>query len=156
MIQFFIYVLLAIAVYFYIKETQAKKAGKKVSQGLKNLEQKYNDYVSKSINSFILKQDHLDIDHDLLLQQSLQVLKPDIDALIFHINASKNKYIQLTYESVYFRNAAAILENLTADNQRPAAKNLSDVEKESIYNAFADAIKSDLLSRTLTLKTGQV
>jgi len=154
MIYFVVVVLLVVLVALYFSNKDSNKAGEQAAVLLAEIDKRYDDFIRKSINSVILKDNNFNIDQDELSQQALQYLKPYIDALIFHINTTFYTSVEVNYESPYFQNATSITKQMFIASQQNKTKKLTPQEESDIYKAFADGIKSDLISRLLDLKSG--
>lgn len=154
MIYFIVVVLLVVLVALYFSNKDSNKAGKKAAILLAEIDKRYDEFIRRSINSVILKDNNFDIDQEELSRQAMQYLKPYIDALIFHINTTFYSSVEVEYESPYFQNATSITKQMFMASQQNKTKKLTTQEESQIYQAFADGIKSDLISRLLDLKSG--
>jgi hypothetical protein len=154
MIYFIIVVLLIVAIALYFSNKDSKKAGEQATVLLAEIDNRYDNFIRKSINSVILKNNNFNVDQDELSRQAMEYLKPYIDALIFHINTTLYTSVEVNYESPYFQNATSLTKQMFVVSQQNKSKKLTRQEESEIYQAFADGIKSDLISRLLDLKSG--
>jgi hypothetical protein len=154
MVYFIVVVLLVVLLALYFSNKDSNKAGKQAADLLAEIDKRYDEFIRRSINSVILKDNSFNIDQEELSVQALQYLKPYIDALIFHINTTFYSSVEVNYESPFFQNATSITKQMFVVSQQNKSKKLTEQEESKIYQAFSDGIKSDLISRLLDLKSG--
>ena len=139
-----------------MSQKDSSKAGEQAAVLLAEIDKSYDDFVKKSITSIILKENNFNIDQEELSRQVLQYLKPYIDALIAHINMTSYASVKINYSSPFFRNISSLIELMFQVSQSYKDKKLSHEDRNEIYSAFSDGIKSDIISRVLDLKSGDV
>ncbi len=129
----------------------ASRAGKIIME----IDKKYENFVQKKLTMSVLKKSDLSVDKEQIKKEVLIILKPDIEALISQISATKNASdVKIDYNSNYFQNLKSLAEKyyrITNDRNSPI---LSNDEMEEFFDAIKTGIDADLTKRVLDLETG--
>jgi hypothetical protein len=83
----------------------------------------------------------------------MEVLKPEVEAILALINAVTLPGVNLKYESPHFKNAVALTQELVAVG-KGKGEILPPEQRDRYFLAFRDGIRAELAQRTLDLKTG--
>lgn len=129
-------------------------AGRKASIILKRIDTKYDRFVDAYISNIIVHEDRTNIDQEEILQKLQIILKPEIDGLIAFINSNDLSDVRVRYDSKYFDNLSRIAESLFQKRHTYQSHPISQDDEEKLQKALLDAIKADLLQRTLLLRGG--
>ncbi|MCU0448073.1 MAG: hypothetical protein MUE85_24495 [Microscillaceae bacterium] len=130
-------------------------AGKQASLILKAIDEKYEDFVNNYIANNIVEQNKFEIDKEELAHTVLIVIKPEIESIIAHINATSSTDVPISYQSKYFKNIASIARTLF-DKRHKTQHEISPTDESKLYAAFQDAIDADLTRRLVGLKAGNI
>lgn len=130
-----------------------KRASKKAIEILKNLEKKYEDYVERRINLNILKNDEINIEQSKLVDDTIIILTPEIEALVAHINATIYSSIEIDYEAKYFKNMVTLAEQFFRKTGDSKTKNLNKKDVDKLFASVKSSIISDLKRRILNMET---
>jgi len=130
--------------------SEAKNAGKRVAQMLSQIDKKYEDLVEKEIAGTVLNDESLDIKVDKIMSNVTVYLKPDVHALIDFISSTNYSTVNVRYQSKYFTNLVSLSEKMFGISKR--TKGLTHENEEEFFEAIQDAIKSDLLKRSIDLR----
>lgn len=147
----------AIAAFFFfafLAGRDTKKAAKVVRNLIQKIEKSYESFVERQIANNILKNDSIEINVQKITETAMTILKPNIDALIGHINATTYSTVEVEYDAGYFDNAVSLSSEMFAKTGKSNEPMSKDDEAE-FYAAFRDAIKSDLTRRMLNLESGE-
>ncbi len=137
-----------------IGNKESKKAGQQAADILSKIDLKYNEFIEKKIRSKILQEEDFNFNNDALTENVFTLLKPDIDALISHINSTNYSSARTEYKSKYFPNLPALTNEMFERSTEKADDTLSRKDEKEFYAAFHDGIKSDLILRINELKAG--
>lgn len=140
----------------FMGDKAGKKAGKRARKLLMVIDSKYQDFIEKRITYNILKNESLDLDIETVAEEAMVIIKPDISGLIAHINGTTYSTAEVSYDSVYFRNAVSLTNEFYGKSRENRGKVLTNEDEQEYYGSFKDAIKSDLSKRLLDLKTGNL
>lgn len=134
----------------------SQKAGKEAQKIIESADERYQDFVEKYLANLVLEGKEVDLDFKLkeILHHAFVVLKPEIDGLIAHINATSLSDVKIKYDSPYFRNVCNVAQMLYEQRHKNNSLLVSDMDKDRLYEAFKDAIRADLMQRMLALKAG--
>ncbi len=138
-----------IAGFFGAKE--AKRAGIKAKKLFKAIDEKYEEFIEKKIASHILNNDSIEINIETYKKEVITVIKPDIEALIEHINATTYSSVNVEYNSTYFNNATQMTITYFAKSRKNEGKVLTKQDEADFFIAFGDGIAADLTTRKLEL-----
>lgn len=128
-------------------------AGKKAGGILKNVDKKYADFIERYLSNKIVNNEEENLDREELMNDVMVLLKPEIDGLLAHINATELSDVKIKYSTKFFQNALNISEELfERRNSSKAPLNARDMDR--FYESFKDAIRADLTRRLLNLKAG--
>ena len=131
----------------------SNRAGRKAAKILKTIDKKYNDYIEKRINLNILQKDQIDIEEVKLIEDTITILTPEIEALIAHINATIYSSVEVKHNSPYFENAVSLAEEYFRKTGKSETKNLSKKEADKLFASIKAGVTSDLKQRILNMKT---
>ena len=79
---------------------------------LKEIDDKYGSFVKKRITLSILEDRSMDDEVDEIIEEAMTVLRPEINDLIAHINATNVSGIKTNHKSPYFRSAVSRVDTL--------------------------------------------
>jgi hypothetical protein len=130
-----------------------KKIVKKTELLFQEIDEKYNDFIEKSLNLEVISQQKEPVNVDEILQQSFTLLKSDIDGIVSFINAVTYQSIELKHTSKYFKGATSLTQAYFRKTGSGSESTLSKEDIDKYYDSFKDAIKSDLTRRLLDLRT---
>ena len=122
----------------------------------RSLDKKYESFVRKSITSEMVGQEDYRIDTEKLMEETLLVIKPDIEAIIAHINATDVSDVRVKRASKFFKNAARISEEFYEKRNKNKRNSLTQNDINRFNLAFKDAIIADLTQRKVDLKLGKI
>jgi len=130
----------------------AEGHSKKAALIIENAETKYEEYMEAYFADAYLTQPNETLDIALLVKECFVLIKPDIDALVAHINSESLSGVKVKYVPRYFINIASLLEELAERRNRYGDEPLSFDEIQKLYQAIEDAIKADCIKRKLHFK----
>ncbi|WP_027001057.1 hypothetical protein [Eisenibacter elegans] len=139
-----------IAVLAFFGAQLSASAGRRAARTILNLEQQYSSLAEQAINRHILDNNNLELDLETTKAQLLRVLKPQVEALIGHINSTSLSDVRIKTKTPTFRNVAATAEALY-DRRNKDKSLLREEEEERLYKTLATAIEADLSARMLRL-----
>lgn len=134
----------------------AQKAANRCTQLFMEIDAKYGKLIEKSITLALLQDNNSDFNMQSFIDDSIIVIKPEIEGLIANINSIDISSASIEYNSTYFKNAISITESLFTKSYNANNKKISKSDEDELYEAFKDAIKSDLTRRKLDLKIGNI
>jgi hypothetical protein len=140
--------------FMYIGNKESEKAGKEAGDILSRIENKYDGFIVRKIQNSILQDDTLDFDQDRLFSELMVLLKPDINALISHINSTRYSSVKTIHQAMYFTNLAPLINEMFIKSRKNFSKVLNEDDEAEIFKAFEDIIKADMMQRTIQLKEG--
>lgn len=147
-------VIFIIAAFFGNKE--GKKAGKEAAKKIKKMDEIYQDFIERRISLDIIRTETINIDIEKTLREIMIILKPEIDGLIAHINATTYSTAETETDSIYFSNLVAITNSFFIKSRQNQGKTLTSQDEKEYTRAVEDAIKADLQKRMLNLETGNI
>ncbi len=130
-----------------------KKAGNRVIRYLLDIEERYAYYINQKIEQADSSKHSLELNKNNIVNEAIIILKPDIEALIAHINSTVYNNVKIEYYHGIFKSIAPISEQHFKQSRRHKNKKLSEAEEEEFFAAFEDAIRSDLTSRLLEIES---
>jgi hypothetical protein len=149
-----IFGILALLVWF--GNTLSVSAGKKAGKILKAMDTKYEDFVNTFLTTSILSDEDINNQQDELAHQVLKVLKPEVEGLLAHINATELSDVKIQYHSKYFENIARFAESLFYKRHQFKTKPISPEEEQKLMSTLSDAVQADLTQKMLYLKSGRI
>lgn len=150
-----IIIILVVVLFFVfarIGGKASKEAGREAARLLAKIEQKYDEFLDRKIRNRILTYSDFDINKDKIIDDALIILKPDIDGLIAHINATIYSSARTSYSATFFTNIPHLVNEMFVKSKKNKDNNLTKAEEEEMHNAFKDAIKADILQRLVRLR----
>ncbi len=152
--------LIAIAIFVILVIFGGRLSANAASRAAKiimEIDKKYENFVQKKLTVSVLKKSDLSIDKEMIKEEVMIILKPDIEALISQISATKNASdVKIKYNSNYFQNLKSLAEKyyrITNDRNSPI---LSHEENEEFFEAIRTGINADLTKRVLDLESGNL
>jgi hypothetical protein len=146
------------AIAYVAGDKLSKRAGGKAVQLVEGLDMHYQDFIEKQQTLLVLENKETTPTESLLqyyADEAFIVLKPEIDALIGHINATKLSDVKIAYKSRFFQNVAALTESYF-EKRKSTKEAISERDEERLYSAVRDAIRADLKERLLNWKIGNL
>jgi hypothetical protein len=139
-------------VLYLIGDRITKTSARKAAELLQDIDFTYSDVVEKR-RVLLLAENNTTVltpaDIQPFIDEVFIMLKPDIDALIAHINATNSAGVRILYKSPYFKSIASLAEALYERRHSTPAAMLSHEEEQKIYAAVRDAIQADMRQRLL-------
>ncbi len=130
-----------------------KKIAAKTEVLFKEIDEKYQAFINNKINLDILSMstNNKVMNIDNVLDEAFIIIKPDIDGILSYIESVNMASIKLKHESIYFKGATSLAQSYF----RKTANNTSISQQDTIrfYEAFKDAIRSDLTRRLSEMQT---
>jgi len=120
------------------------------------MEEKYEKYVEKNIQSHILEKNDLQVDPDALTKDTLKFILPDLNGLLSLINTKTYTTVEINHTAQYFPNLVSLTENYFIQSQKSKSEKLSLEEEENFRKTALDAIQADIQRRLLDLKIGDL
>ena len=114
----------------------------KVNDFLKDIDATYDDFIRKRINLAYLEDKDLKAETSAIKSEALVILKPQISALIHHLQSGDNQELNISHKSTHFSGLPALLKSNT-------------VREEQIYKSIEESIEASISARILDLKTGE-
>ncbi len=152
-------IILVVLIYYLIKyfsgTNKEKSVAKKVKRVFFHLDDKYEQFAQKRIDTRIIRDNTLDMDIRAFVQDAMLVLKPDIGSLIALINQTEIN-VQVDYDSTYFDNVLSLANTFLSQNYNNQVYLISEHDKKMINQAFEDAIIADLKKRENELKSTDI
>jgi phosphopantothenate synthetase len=158
--MFILYILLAtlalIGLLAFVGDRVAAVDGKQAALIIQKFDEKYEEFVNAKLSFWILKDQSIREKLPQLREEIMKILKPDIDALIHHVNSSIYTGVKIPYISKYFRNIVSMAESFYRIKQKNANKLLSEEDIKKFLQSCREAIEADLRTRVLNLDLGNV
>lgn len=148
--------LVGLGVFYILYSREGKKAAKRAIGLLKEIDEKYEKFAGQHISIKVLRDRDDAIDSRRLNKELLVYLKPQVDALIAHVNATKIGSISIGYRSKYFPNLITLTEATFRSSQDNTSKKLLGHEENKFYEAIKDGVASDLAKRRLDADTSKM
>lgn len=152
---FIILIALAVASLLLLGVGLSARAGKRGKSLAKNLDEKYVEFVEATIANTIVTQKDFDSEIDAITEKAKTLLKPEIDGLIAHINATDLGDVKLNYESSSFNNIVSLAESFY-EKRHKKKHTLSREDEKKLYQALEDGIRADLIRRSTKLLSGEL
>lgn len=147
-------IIVLVAILAYVGNKESSKAGKKAAKILTVIETKYNNYTETKINNRILADNSLEIDQGKLSKEVMKLIKPDIDGLISHINATTYSGARTSYDAKHFTNIPPLINEMFEKSTKRKDDTLTAEDENDFLTAFKEGVESDLISRLNKLKIG--
>lgn len=128
---------------------EGNRDGKKAINILTKIEAVYEKYITQKITKTIIATDSLDLDVQEIINDIMTILKPDINGIIYQINASGYTNINIKHESPYFSNIVSLIQQYFDTSQSNEEKKLTQEEIDHMYEGFRIAIAADIKKRML-------
>lgn len=153
-LEFIGILLLIVAILAFFGFRLSHNAGKKAAKIIKTIDEKYLDYIEKSMSSYLLSEKNDEIDTQKICEEALIILKPEVDAVISHINATDLSDVKINYESIFFKNTVTLAESFFEKRHKRNTDLISQNDIDKFYQAVKDAVKADVTRRVIDWKTG--
>lgn len=134
-------------------------AGKTAGKLFKVLDHKYENFTEKLIAAGVVTEGAekiIQLDKTTMSEDIFTVIKPEVDGLISHINATDLSDVKVKYISKYFKNAVRMCEEFFEKRHQHSSHILNEKDKERFYTAFKEAILADITERMVNLQIGQI
>jgi hypothetical protein len=129
-------------------------AGIRAGEFINTIDLRYEDVVEQRIEAHGIAPETA-IDTESWIEDLFVMMKPDIDALLAHINATDDTAVKVQYTSRFFNNAVGLSDAFFAWRSRHPEQMLSGEQEQKMYTAFKDAMRADLRQRLLALSSSQ-
>lgn len=155
--SFFIIILVALAVagLLILGVTLSARAGRRGKILAKNLDIKYIEFIETTITNTIVDRQDLETELNSITEKAKILLKPEVDSLIAHINATDLSDVHLNYESECFNNVVSLAESFY-EKRHKKKHPLSQEDEKKLYKALEDGIRADLVRRSTKLLSGNL
>ncbi len=144
--------ILGFIIALYAAGKDEKRIVQKTESLFQEIDEKYNNFIEKSLNLEILSQKEHSFDVNQVTEQCFTVIKADIDGIVSFINSVTYESIGLRHSSIYFKGATSMAQSFFRKTGSGPEKTLSKEDVQAFYESFTDAIKSDLTRRLLDLR----
>ncbi|MCB9235234.1 MAG: hypothetical protein H6581_26500 [Bacteroidia bacterium] len=145
--------LIGLGVWYFLMSREAAKAAKRASDLLKEIDEKYEKFATQQLSNNILGNGSQVIDPRKLNRDLMVFLKPQVDALISHINATTIAQVSISYRSKYFPNLVTMTESSFRTSQSSPGRRLLGHDENRFYEAIKDGVAADLAKRRLDGET---
>jgi hypothetical protein len=126
----------------------SKQAGLKAAELINNAELHYDTTIEQRLQLATQNGEMLEL--EALVEELFVMIKPEIDSLLAHINATDaNLEVTIPYTSRYFNNAVTLAEAYFAWRNKNKTQLLSDGNEEKMYRIVKDALRADIQRRLL-------
>jgi hypothetical protein len=136
--------------------TLSAGAGRKASQILRKMDERYEEFAQNYLTTLILEDQDIEVRQVEFTKQIIKVLKPDIDGLLAHINATEYSDVKVKYKSKYFSGVARFAESLFYKRHKFNSIPVSEEDTKKLFETCTDAVEADLTSKLLLLKAGRI
>lgn len=160
---FLVIILLFLIIRHLLRNNQNRKMQRrkperdpKAGEFLQAIDAKYQHFVEKRIPLNILNSNSIEMNIEDLSRETFTILKPDIDGLITHIEASDIIEPEINYSSKYFKNVEALIYRTYRTTYNKSQPSPPPYNRDAFYDAFQDAIKADLTDRSIDLKNADI
>jgi hypothetical protein len=158
--MFVLFILLAglalVGLLAFVGDRVAAVDGRQAARIIQQFDEKYEDFVNAKLSFWILKDQSIREKLPQLREEVMKILKPEIDALIHHVNASIYTGVKIPYMSKYFRNAVSLAESFYKIKRNNANKLLSEDDIKKFLQSCREAVEADLRTRVLNLDLGNM
>lgn len=137
-----------------IAQVLAMMASRRADRILKRMEKQYEDVVEVLLAQTYLKDENME-DREEAIHTCMQALKPYIDSLLSHINATDASDVKVNFPTKYFANVASFADSLFYKRHKNSDFPISKEDEDKMYAILKDAISADVIKRTLYLKAGK-
>ncbi|GAB4336580.1 MAG: hypothetical protein OHK0038_14880 [Flammeovirgaceae bacterium] len=157
LVLFILLVVLAIiGLLAFVGDRIAAVDGRQAALIIQKFDEKYEEFVNAKLSLWTLKEQSIKDKMPQLREEVMKILKPDIDALIHHVNASIYTSVKIPYISKYFQNLVSMAESFYEIKRKNANKLLSEEDIRKFLQSCRESIEADLTSRLLNLDLGNV
>jgi hypothetical protein len=128
------------------------QAGKKASDLFKKLDNDYEDFINELITHKFAS-GNFDISKEDLREEVWTFIKPDIEGVFSHINATELSDVKIKYKSKYFDNLCRLAESFF-ELRKKTQNLLTETDRKRMLEVAKDSIEADLSKKMLRLKSG--
>jgi hypothetical protein len=154
--MFWFWVIVVIVGLIGIAQAIAIGASRRADRLMKGMEKQYEDVVTALLaGAYTAGEQWEDQDNEQAVHIVLQTIKPHIDSLLSHINATDSSDVKVSFPTKYFANVATFADSLFYKRSKHKDTPLSQEDEDKMYAVLRDAINADLLKRKLYLKAGR-
>lgn len=140
-----------LALGFSLSHRAAKKAGKLI----KEIEDKYVLFIISRFSYQVVQADNLEVDQQKIGEEAMAILKPQIDGLISHINATDMGSVRTSVDSKIFPNLISLTNQFFETSKASEDGKLGKQEEAEVYQAVREAIQADITHKSLKLEMGE-
>ncbi|MEM7370864.1 MAG: hypothetical protein AAF587_19775 [Bacteroidota bacterium] len=155
MFMIFFLLLLTVGGYLLWYLRQINQVRRKTISLIKELEEKYAQVIRQRFTLAVLEDQDMDTVKDTIEEEMLTIIKPNIEAIISHVNAIEVKDVALTYKASTFFGLPRIVEELLMERKMQPNIKLGSAHEEKLYASLRSGMKADIAQRILNWKTGQ-
>lgn len=149
--------LLVILLYYTLRywayRRQQRKKAKEYAYYFKKLDDRYQKLVEERITMDILKNDTLDIQRKELIETCVNQLSPFIESIFYKMQHSYVVPLSINYESQYFPNVMAIVENYYQGQTRRTLFQDKNQPRKEIDQAVRNAVAADIDNRLMRMQS---
>ena len=148
---FFVFFLLILAstalVWWYRRLTDQRSD--RLHGLLQQLQDRYERFMKQRLMLAYIKEDAWQDERKKLVDEALEILKPNLDALAAQVSGHSFQAAELNFDSPVFNNVAAEAEALAQQRGTTRAES-----RQELYRSFRDAMRADLANRWLEYQVG--
>jgi hypothetical protein len=126
-------------------------AGVRAGEFINTIELRYDDIVEQRMEQQTEQgaASQLTLDVEQFIEDVFVMVKPELEALLAHINTTDEAQVKVQYTSRFFTNVVALADAYFAWRGKHPEEMLSREQDEKMYTAFKDAMRADVRQRLL-------
>lgn len=149
-----IFLLLLIFIALIVVWFRYRRQSRGVMQNIRNhfleIESLYESLVKKRLTLSILEDRNPEKEKKAIAKEVMEILRPEIQLLLAHIQTQVEPNAKLGVSSRYFRLALSMAESMV---RRGADQEISLSEIEGFFKAFEEGVQADISRRIIDLKS---
>jgi hypothetical protein len=167
-IEILVCVLALGGILVYVGNKVSKNASSAATELLMEMDEHYSNFIEKQRTLLLLEEENgnsqtsdktsLQLTNEMLqdfIDEVFIIIKPEVDALVGHINSTQLSDVKMQSQSRFFRNVAHIAEAFY-EKRKQSQTTLSEADEEKLYSAVKDAIRADMKERFVNWKLGNL
>lgn len=149
MLFFVLLVILAlVGLLAFVGGRVAAVDGKQAAKIIESLDRKYENFVEARKAFLVASQQSV----ENFIEDVMKIIKPEIEALVRHVNQSIYTGVRIPYVSTYFKNVVLLAESLYELKKH---KNLREEYIRKFLDSCRESIESDLRRRLGLMQMGR-